>query len=151
MKKKPKRRSDCPISFALDIFGDKWSLLVIRDLMYQGKRTYGEFLASEEKIATNVLADRLATLECEGLIRSDTDRTNKTRIIYSLTDKGLDLNPVMLEIVAWSAKYDKKTGAPKEFVARLKDDKENLIKEIVSRHRQPATTTRPKRPKTKNK
>jgi DNA-binding HxlR family transcriptional regulator len=136
MKKNTKRRSNCPISFALDIFGDKWSLLIIRDLMFQGKKTYGEFLASEEKIATNVLADRLSTLECAELIQSEIDPANKTRKIYSLTDKGLDLIRIMLEIVSWSAKYDRKTGAPKEFVARLRVDKENLINEITGAHRQ---------------
>ena len=111
-------------------------MLVIRDLMFKGKRTYCEFLASEEKIATNVLADRLSILQCAELIRSKNDSGNKTRIIYSLTDKGLNLIRVMLEIVSWSAKYDKDTGAPREFVARLKNDKETLIKEIMASHKQ---------------
>jgi DNA-binding HxlR family transcriptional regulator len=132
VQKKIKRRSDCPISYALDIFGDKWSLLIIRDLMFQGKKTYGEFLASEEKIATNILADRLSLLECAGLIVGEKDPDKKTRILYSLTDKGIDLVPVLLEIVAWSAKYDKKTAAPKQFVSRIKNDKENFVKELIS-------------------
>jgi DNA-binding HxlR family transcriptional regulator len=149
VKKKTKRRSNCPISFALDIFGDKWSLLIIRDLMFRGKRTYGEFLGSEEKIATNVLADRLSTLECAELIRSESDPLNKTRIIYSLTDKGLDLIRIMLEIVSWSAKYDKKTAAPKEFVARLRGDKENLIKEISGGHRQSDAINKTRKSKVK--
>ena len=131
-KKKIKRRSDCPISYALDIFGDKWSLLVIRDLMFQGKQTYGEFLVSDEKIATNILADRLSLLECAGIIRKKNDKEKKNRIIYSLTDKGIDLVPIILEIVSWSAHYDKKTGAPPEFVTRIKKDKENFIREITS-------------------
>ncbi len=100
--------------------------------MFQGKKTYGEFLASEEKIATNILADRLSLLECAGLIDSEKDYNKKTRILYSLTDKGIDLVPVLLEIVAWSAKYDKKTAAPKRFVSRLKNDKENLTRELIS-------------------
>jgi len=120
------------VSYALDIFGDKWSLLVIRDMMFQGKRTYGEFLASEEKIATNILADRLSMLECAGLIKGKSDPNKRTRILYSLTDKGIDLVPVILEIVQWSARYDKKTGAPKEFVMRIKNDREAFIKEITS-------------------
>jgi|SRR5260221_3410711 len=124
MTKRIKRRSDCPISFALDIFGDKWSLLIIRDLMFKEKRTYSEFLISEEKISTNILADRLAKLEDAGLI-------SKFRCLYSLTEKGIDLVPVMVEIIRWSANHDKKTGAPKEFVDRIKHDRENFIAELT--------------------
>jgi|SRR6185503_3288743 len=131
MKKKIKRRSDCPISFALDIFGDKWSLLIIRDLMFKNKRTYGEFLKSDEKIATNILADRLTMLECAGLIKCSVDEGKKSKFNYDLTEKGIDLVPVLLEIVLWSATHDIHTAAPKEFVDRVKYDKENFIKEIV--------------------
>src|SRR5204863_10161331 len=125
-----KRRSDCPISFALDIFGDKWSLLIIRDLMFTGKKTYGEFLNSEEKIATNILADRLSILEREGLIKKKTDSEKKSRIIYSLTERGIDLLPALIEIIKWSASFDKNTAAPKDFVNRIKKDRDNLIKEM---------------------
>ncbi|HXL57542.1 MAG TPA: helix-turn-helix domain-containing protein [Chitinophagaceae bacterium] len=131
MKKKIKRRSDCPISFALENFGDKWSLLIIRDLMFKNKRTYGEFLNSEEKIATNILADRLSMLECAGLIKSKIDKEKKSKYNYELTNKGIDLVPVLLEIVLWSATHDKQTAAPKEFVNRVRNDKESFIKEIV--------------------
>lgn len=127
---KQKRRSDCPISFALEIFGDRWSLLIIRDLMFKGKRTYGDFLASEEKIATNILADRLVMLEDSGIIKGKTDPENKSRINYSLTPKGIDLIPVLLEIIKWSAKHDKKSAAPKEFVDRVIKNREKFIKEI---------------------
>jgi DNA-binding HxlR family transcriptional regulator len=113
MKIKLKRRSDCPISYALDIFGDKWSLLVIRDLMFKGKRTYGEFLSSEEKIATNILADRLSLLECAGVITRESDPVRKSRILYTLTDKGIDLLPVQI-------KKDRKKLV-KEISARLKE------------------------------
>jgi DNA-binding HxlR family transcriptional regulator len=125
-----KRRSDCPISYALDIFGDKWSLLIIRDLIFVGKKTYGEFISSEEKISTNILADRLETLECAGLIKSRRDKEKKSRIIYSLTDKGIDLLPAILETIRWSAAYDKKTAAPPSFVERIKNDREALIQEL---------------------
>ncbi len=128
---KQKRKSDCPISFALEIFGDKWSLLIIRDLMFKGKKTYGEFLLSEEKIATNILADRLIMLEEAGLIKSKKDKANKSKFNYALTEKGIDLVPVLLEIVKWSAKHDKKTAAPKEFVDRVKNDREKFIQEIT--------------------
>lgn len=100
--------------------------------MFSGKRTYGEFLTSDEKIATNILADRLSLLECAGIIRKKKDPEKKSRILYSLTDKGIDLVPIILEIVSWSARYDKKTGAPPEFVARIRKDKENFMKEIIS-------------------
>jgi DNA-binding HxlR family transcriptional regulator len=135
MKKKFKRRSDCPVSFALDIFGDKWSLLIIRDLMFKNKATYGEFLSSEEKIATNILADRLEMLECAGLIKSKVDPGKRSRYNYELTDKGIDLVPVLLEIVLWSATHDKKTAAPKEFVERAKYDRDNFIRELKELHR----------------
>ena len=128
---KQKRKSDCPISFALEIFGDKWSLLIIRDLMFKGKKTYGEFLLSEEKIATNILADRLIMLEEACLIKSKKDKANKSKFNYALTEKGIDLVPVLLEIVKWSAKHDKKTAAPKEFVDRVKNDREKFIQEIT--------------------
>jgi DNA-binding HxlR family transcriptional regulator len=130
MSKKIKRRSDCPISFALDIFGDKWSLLILRDLMFKGKRTYGEFIDSEEGIATNILADRLKMLEEAGLIISKRDEDKKTRYLYRITEKALDLVPMLLEMIKWSASHDKKTAAPKEFVNRIKNDKENFIKEL---------------------
>jgi DNA-binding HxlR family transcriptional regulator len=126
-----KRKSDCPINYALEIFGDKWSLLIIRDLMYKGKKTYGEFLASEEKIATNILAGRLAMLEEAGLLKSKQDKENKSKFNYALTEKGIDLVPVILEIIKWSAKHDKKTAAPKEFVTRAKNNREKLIQEIT--------------------
>ncbi len=129
--KKMKRRSDCPISFALDMFGDKWSLLIVRDLMFKGKKTYGEFLVSEERIATNILADRLMMLEETGFIKSKQDKENKSKFNYSLTKKGIDLVPVILEIIKWSAKHDKKTAAPKEFVDKIKNDREKLIQEIT--------------------
>jgi DNA-binding HxlR family transcriptional regulator len=128
---KQKRKSDCPINFALEIFGDKWSLLIIRDLMFKGKKTYGEFLLSEEKIATNILADRLIMLEEVGLIKSKKDKGNKSKFNYTLTEKGIDLVPVLLEIVKWSAKHDKKTAAPKEFIDRVKNDREKFIQEIT--------------------
>jgi len=133
---KQKRKSDCPINFALEIFGDKWSLLIIRDLMFKGKRTYGEFLLSEEKIATNILADRLMMLEEVALIKSKMDKGNKSKYNYTLTEKGIDLVPVLLEIVKWSAKHDKNNAAPKEFVDRVKKDRERFIKEITSQLKQ---------------
>lgn len=129
---KRRNRSHCPISFALDNFGDTWTLLVLRDLIFKGKSRYQEFLTSEEGISTNILADRLARLEEHGIISKMDDPANARQIIYSPTPKGLDLVPVMLEIVRWSGKHDPKTAAPKEFLERLKRDPQRLAAEIRS-------------------
>ena len=118
MKRKD-RRSDCPINFALQTFGDAWSLLVIRDLMFTKSRTFSEFAAADEGMATNVLTDRLERLINHGLIRRD-GRGKGAR--YALTDKGLDLLPAMLQFIAWSARYDALTAVPPQFSARIRRD-----------------------------
>ena len=128
-----KRRSDCPISFALDIFGDKWTLLIVRDLMFKGKARYGDFMESEEGIATNILADRLEMLECAGIIRKAPHPKNKTKYIYSLTQKGIDLLPALIEIVLWSARHDPKTAAPKDFVAQATRNRKKHMGQIEQR------------------
>ena len=125
-------RSNCPINFILETFGDKWTLLVIRDLMFHGKRHYGDFLASGEGISTNILADRLQRLERDGVIEKEIDPHNRSRSIYRLTQKGKDLLPVMLEITAWSGKYDSKTNAPAPLLKALKKDRRPLIAKILS-------------------
>ena len=134
-RKKDCRRSDCPISFALDILGDKWTLLVLRDLIFLNKKSYGDFLSSEERIATNILANRLKRLETEGIVTKSREPKNKTKYIYELTDKGIDLLPLLLEAIRWGAKYDPKTAAPREFIQKLKQDRDAMIKEISSRLR----------------
>jgi len=129
--KRINRRSDCPINFALETFGDRWSLLIIRDLLFFGKATYGQFLASEEGIATNILADRLEKLE-------KADMVHKDGSTYSLTERGIDLLPVLLEVIVWSAKYDPKTAVPAGFVKDIRTRRDALIKEIrtgLKRHR----------------
>lgn len=128
-----KYRSHCPINIAQETFGDKWSLLVIRDLMFKGKKYYGEFLKSEEKISTNILANRLENLEANGLISKTIDSENNSKYIYALTPKGIDLLPMLLEMITWSAKYDDKTGAPPEFIQQLKENKASLVRELLSR------------------
>ncbi|NHZ69649.1 MAG: transcriptional regulator [Thermotogales bacterium] len=125
-----KRRSRCPVTFALDRVGDKWSLLIVRDLMFRGRKTYGEFIESGEGIATNVLADRLKCLETEAIVEKVQDPENKRRYLYSLTEKGFDLTPVLLEMIRWSAIHDTDTGAPKEFLDMLENDREGLIKKV---------------------
>ncbi len=125
-----KRRSDCPVNFALEIFGDKWSLLVIRDLMFMGKTTYGDFLKGPEGIATNILANRLEKLETAELIIKAADPDNGTKFIYSLTERGKDLIPVMLEIVNWSGKHDPKTPTPKEMLKQISTNRQAVINKI---------------------
>ncbi len=124
------RRSDCPINFALEVFGDKWTFLIIRDLMFKGKHYYGEFLQSEEEIATNILADRLSLLEQEGIVLKTAD---PSKYIYKLSRKGIDLLPVLVEVIMWSAKYDEDSAVDVKFVNGVKRDKVSLLKEISSR------------------
>lgn len=100
-----KHRSHCPVNLALEVFGDKWSLVIIRDIMFEGKRYFRELLQSEEKIASNILTDRLVMLEQEGIISKADDPRHKQKNIYSLTSKGIDLLPVMVEIGSWSLKH----------------------------------------------
>lgn len=124
------RRSRCPVTFALDRIGDKWSLLIVRDLMFQGKRTYGEFLESGEGIATNVLADRLKCLEAEGIVEKTRDPGNRRRYLYSLTEKGYDLTPLLLEMILWSARYDDDSGIPKDLLDMIENDREGVIRKV---------------------
>jgi len=131
-KKTQRRRSDCPISHALDLFGDRWTLLIIRDMLFKRKRRYGEFADSEEKIATNVLAARLSKLEAWGLVTKQTDPENRRQLIYRLTDKALDLAPVLVEMIVWSAKHDPNTAADRGFIRKAKANRERLIRDVVS-------------------
>lgn len=107
-------RSGCPISIALETFGDPWSLLIVRDLLFKGRRTFKEFHEAGEGMATNILADRLARLEAAGILRKDRDPSDARRIRYGLTAKGADLAPVLLEMVLWSAKHEKTAAPPGE-------------------------------------
>ena len=105
MKEKKAYKSHCPQYLGLDVFGDKWTLLIIRDMMIDGKRHFREFLQSEEKIASNILANRLNMLEEEGILTRSEDGSHKQKIIYSLTQKGIDLFPIIMSIAKWSVKY----------------------------------------------
>jgi DNA-binding HxlR family transcriptional regulator len=98
-------RSDCSICYALDIFGDKWTLLILRDMLFEGKSSFSEFKASEEKIASNILTDRLKTLDAEGFLIKTASAANKAKYLYSLTDKAIDLLPVFVELFSWGDKY----------------------------------------------
>jgi len=131
--KKIKKRSDCPISSALDIVGDKWSLLIIRDIALSGKNTYNEFLKSEEKIATNILADRLAMLEITGILMKEVHPESKAKILYRLSAQGIDLLPVLVEIILWSDKYLSISPEAKQFAKEIRKNKEAVIKHISAR------------------
>lgn len=101
--KQQEHRSDCPINFALESFGDKWSLLIIRDIVFSGKTSYGQFLESDEKIATNILSSRLKTLGDGGIITKQRDPHKKTKYIYKLAPRGLELMPLLVDLIIWAA------------------------------------------------
>ncbi len=124
-----KKRSDCPISCSLEVFGDKWSLLIIRDIMLRGKVSYSEFLTSEEKIASNILVNRLSILEAENILLKEVSPQNRSKFIYRLTQKGVDLLPIVIEIMDWGATYN--ANCPrKELGKKIKKDKEKVIKDL---------------------
>ena len=120
-------KSHCPINYSLEHFGDKWSLLIIRDLMFNGKRHYNEFLESGEKISTSVLGDRLKHLEEVGIISRGKDKIKKSRIKYSLTKKGINMLPIMLDMVCWSGQYDNESDVNNVFLAKINTEREMLI------------------------
>ncbi len=126
-------RSRCPISTTLDILGDKWTLLIIRDLMLTGKRTYSEFLQSEEKIATNILADRLLILEKSGIIEKKAFPGNKVKNLYQLTPKGIDLMAVLFEIILWGDKYFEIPERVHRLAEEIRKDRNGMIKEVSRR------------------
>jgi DNA-binding HxlR family transcriptional regulator len=128
---KSKRRSDCPISTSLDIFGDKWSLLIIRDLMDAKECTYGDFLKSPEGIATNILATRLLHLEENRLIEKLEHPDSKAKVLYRLTPKGIDLVPTMIEISLWAEKYFSIAEDRKAMLKEVKKDKPGFIKAAI--------------------
>ena len=126
-----KKRSECPISCSLDVWGDKWSLLIIRDLMFKKECTYGDFLKSDEKIATNILASRLQTLEENGVIDKLNHPDSKAKVLYRLTQKGIDLLPLMIEINLWAEKYSSIPEDRKAILKEVKKDKEKFIKSWI--------------------
>ncbi|MDB4866952.1 MAG: transcriptional regulator [Cohnella sp.] len=128
--KRSESKSHCPINFSLETFGDSWSLLIVRDIVYFGKKTYGEFLESEEGISSNILATRLVTLEQKGILVKNPHDTDKRKEVYLLTEKGLDLIPVLLEMAGWGARHDPETNAPQSWIAAVYADRERMIRVI---------------------
>lgn len=128
--KKKELRSDCPINYALEFLGDKWTLLVIRDLVFEGKTFYKEFLQSKEGIATNILSDRLKRLETIGVVESQVYEKQRTQKVYSLTEKGKDLIPTLIELMIWSSKYKDGLLVSAVFLKKLETNKEEIIDAI---------------------
>ena len=128
---KTKKRSDCPVSSSLDIWGDKWSLLIIRDLMFAKECTYGDFLKAPEGIATNILASRLQALEENEIIEKLAHPGSKAKVLYRLTRKGIDLLPVMIEINLWAEKYFPIPADRKAMLKEVKKDKSAFIKSMT--------------------
>ena len=123
-------RSDCPLSAALDLFGDRWTLLVIRDIALRGLHSFSEIRDSPEGIATNILADRLERLEASGIVTKTRDPEDGRRYSYLLTEKGKDLIPILVEMIIWGETHKAGTAAPKGFVDAARADKEALIAEL---------------------
>ena len=132
--KRADSKSHCPINFSLETFGDPWSLLIVRDIVYFGKKTYGEFLDSEERIATNILATRLAELEKHGILSKQPHPTDKRKEVYALTERGLDTIPLLFDMASWGCRNDPQTTAPEAWI-NLTDTKRAemiaLVRETV--------------------
>jgi DNA-binding HxlR family transcriptional regulator len=129
---KLKRRSGCPVSVSLEILGDRWSLLIVRDLMVRGLGTFKEFQESGERIASNVLADRLRKLEQADVILAEPQDSDRRRITYRLTEKGIDLAPVLLELLIWGARHEN-TAAPRALVTRMEKGRREVLAEVRRR------------------
>ena len=138
-KPKPQARSGCPVSISLERFGDRWSLLIIRDLMVRGFRTFREFQESGEGIATNILANRLQKLEARGIITAEVQETDRRRVNYRLTEKGIDLAPVLLELLIWGARHEQ-TGASCTLIDKMAEDREKVLAEVRRRWRERDST-----------
>jgi DNA-binding HxlR family transcriptional regulator len=126
------RQSGCPVAYCLDLFGDRWSLLVVRDMILVGKRHFGEFLESPERIASNILANRLKRLEEAGVITRTLGPDNQKQFIYALTSRGLDLIPLILDALVWGAKHSPSPPQAKELAGRITKERDAVIGEIIA-------------------
>ena len=132
---KLRHRSGCPVSISLELLGDRWSLLIIRDLMVRGFRTFKDFQGSSEGIATNILADRLKKLASTGIIEAEVEERDGRKVNYRLTEKGIDLAPVLLELLVWGARYEE-TAAPPGLAGKLVKQREQFLAEAQRRWRE---------------
>lgn len=126
------RRSGCPINITLETLGDGWSLLIVRDLMFTGRRRFNEFLTADEKIATNILTERLQRLECAGIVIKQRDPEDARKFLYRLTEKGIDLAPLLVEMILWAARYEN-TAAPPQVLKQMRANKEGFIAGVRER------------------
>lgn len=126
---KLKRRSGCPVSASLELLGDRWSLLIVRDLMVRGLRTFKDFQKSGEGIATNILTDRLNRLQAAGIITGITEAQDRRRVNYRLTKKGIELAPVLLDLLIWGAKHEK-TAAPPGLAEKLEKQRPEFLAQV---------------------
>ena len=131
MKKKPTSgpRSSCPINVTLETLGDAWSLLIVRDLMFFGRKSFNEFLNASEKIATNILAERLQRLENAGIITKHRDPDDARKYLYRLTEKGIDLAPLLTDMMLWAARYEEVTVPPQALRA-MQTDREKFLASV---------------------
>ena len=134
-----KLRSGCPLNVSVEILGDRWSLLIIRDMMLRGFRSYTEFLESYERIATNILAHRLKKLERYGIIDEQQDPLDGRKLIYTLTEKGMDLAPVLTEMVLWTAAHEEHQNP--ELIRQIKKDKQKFLASVRQRWLKNASPT----------
>lgn len=132
-------RSGCPLSVSLERFGDRWSLLIVRDLMVRGYRTFSEFQHSGEGIATNILSDRLRKLEEAGILTTEPSEEDGRSGHYRLTPKGIALAPVLLELLIWSARHEE-TAAPCSFIDLMDRSREAVLAEVYRRWEQRDST-----------
>jgi DNA-binding HxlR family transcriptional regulator len=126
--KRDDNKSQCPINFTVEIFGDTWSLLIIRDMLALGKCTFGEFLDSAERIGPSVLTERLVHLEKKGIISKKPSETDRRKFIYSLTDRGMDLIPLIYEVAVWGSWNSPNPDAPDAWFQAMKQDKELVLR-----------------------
>jgi DNA-binding HxlR family transcriptional regulator len=119
------RRSDCPLNIALEMLGDRWSLLIVRDILFKGFRTFKEFLTAGEGIASNILTDRLRRLEADGILARGAGDDGRV-VVYRLTEKGLDLAPALVEIILWSDRHED-TAAPPATIREMHADRDAYV------------------------
>ncbi|HEX6416638.1 MAG TPA: helix-turn-helix domain-containing protein [Candidatus Saccharimonadales bacterium] len=123
------RRSECPISFGLDLFGDKWTFLILRDMLLFKRSRFSDF-ATPEGISTNILSDRLNRLEQAGIITKKQDPALKNQNIYLLTEKGKRLTPVIVELMLWGAQHDEQTPISKDFIDRIDNEHDQIASDM---------------------
>lgn len=139
MAKGPKHRSGCPVSASLEVFGDRWSLLIVRDLMVRGFRRFKEFQQSGEGIATNILAGRLRRLQQAGIVTAEVDDEDARAVNYRLTEKGIDLAPALLELLIWGSRHEY-CEAPCNVIEQMAKNREQVLAEVRRRWRERDST-----------